>query len=39
VFTLSVDGRSLFERRKAGRFPTEGEAVALVQRWSESLAE
>jgi len=39
VFTLSIDGRSLFERRKAGRFPSEGEAVALVQRWTESLAE
>ena len=39
MFTLSIDGRSLFERRKAGRFPTESEAVALVKRWTESLAE
>lgn len=39
MFTLSIDGRSVFERRKAGRFPSDGEAVALVKRWSESLAE
>lgn len=39
VFTLSIDERELFDRRKAGQFPTEAEAVALVRRWQESLAD
>jgi len=37
VFTLCIDDRVLFERRRVGRFPTEQEAVALVRRWEESL--
>lgn len=38
VFTLSIDGRSVFERRRLGRFPSEDEAIALVRRWEESVA-
>jgi len=31
VFVVDVDGQTLFDRRATGRFPEEGELVALIE--------